>query len=318
MSESAVLKVMQKPYTDYSDFLKRLFPGVKVQKLSIDAGHNCPNRDGTLGYGGCIYCNNSAFSPAYCHQNGNVAAQIEAGKQFFARKYPKMKYLAYFQAYTSTHAPVKELIKAYEEAMCCAGVCGLVIGTRPDCMPDELLEYLRHVNAHRMPVIVEYGVETLHDVTLELINRHHTAKCAADTVIRTAAAGIHTGIHLIMGLPGESIDMMLETVKTVTAWPIELLKLHQLQIVKGTALHSLWLRQQNNNRESESSFPIINLFTIEEYLELCVRIVRIVPERIAIDRFTAQCPPELLTAPQWGLKNYQFTHLLHARLSVKA
>lgn len=307
-----------KPYTDYSDFLAKLFPGIKVQKLSIDTGRNCPNRDGTLGRGGCIYCNNSAFTPGYCHEAGSVSAQIEAGKSFFSHKYPRMQFLAYFQAFTSTHAPLHELIKAYEEAMSCAGICGLVIGTRPDCMPTELLEYLADINALKMPVVVEYGVETVHDSTLRLIHRRHDAATAREAIIRTANAGIPTGAHLIMGLPGESREQMLCTVRQVCSWGVSVLKFHQLQIVIDTTLHSIWQAQQSGTPlpEAYAGFPSVTTFSVDEYLDLCAEIVGLVPRDIAIERFTAQSPPELLAAPCWGVKNYQFTHRLLARLRL--
>ena len=303
-------------YTEYSDFLTRLFPGVKVQKISIDAGHNCPNRDGTLGRGGCIYCNNSAFSPSYCHTAGSVHAQIEQGRRFFARKYPSMQYLAYFQAYTSTHAPFAELQAAYEEALSCPGTVGLVIGTRPDCMPPALLDYLAEVNRSRVPVIVEYGVESLHDTTLDLIRRRHTAECALETIAATRHAGIPTGAHLIMGLPGESLQMMLHTVNLICARGIDILKFHQLQVVKGTALWEIWNALQNGLPlpSGFEDFPDVRTDSLEEYISLCRDIISLVPRTTAIERFTAQCPPQLLAAPSWGIKNHEFVNLLHSRL----
>jgi len=307
-----------KTFTDYADFLARIFPGLKVQKLSIDAGHSCPNRDGTLGHGGCLYCNNSAFSPAYCHEAGSIASQIEAGKHFFARKYPHMQFLAYFQAYTPTHAPLPELIKAYEEAMSCPGICGLVIGTRPDCMPGTLLSYLADVNASRKPVIIEYGVETMHDATLKLINRRHSAGCSKQAILRTINAGLPVGAHLIMGLPGETRDQMLDTIREVCSLGTNILKLHQLQIVKGTPLHRIWLARQTGEPlpAPYPEFPEITTFDIETYIDLCAEIVGIIPRSTAIERFTAQCPPHLLAAPRWGLKNYQFTHRLLSRIAL--
>lgn len=305
-------------YTEYGELLARIFPGRKVQKISIDAGHNCPNRDGTLGRGGCLYCNNAAFSPAYCHTAGTVAAQIEQGRAFFARKYPTMQYLVYFQAYTSTHAPFSELRKAYEEAMAQPGVCGLVIGTRPDCMSDELLEYLERTNRDRMPVMVEYGVETLHDTTLKLINRHHTAACAMDTIRRTVEAGLSTGVHLIMGLPGETCGMMLQSVKSVCEAGISSVKFHQLQVIKGTPLFRIWEAQRSGAALPAEyvNFPPVNTFSLDEYLELCAELTRIVPHSVAIERFTAQCPASLLASPCWGLKNHEFVHRLHKLLQV--
>lgn len=310
---------MNERYTDYGEFLGRLFPGLKVQKIAIDAGHNCPNRDGTLGRGGCLYCNNAAFSPAYCHTAGTVKAQIDEGRRFFAHKYPQMQYLAYFQAYTSTHAPLGELIKAYEEAMMQPGVAGLVIGTRPDCMPPALLDYLSEVNASRMPVIVEFGVESVHDSTLALVNRRHTAECARQAARRCKQAGLSVGLHLIMGLPGESRDMMLQSVREVCAWGADILKFHQLQVVRDTPLWHIWQAQQSGAPlpEAYREFPPVTTFTLDEYLDLCRDIVGLVPRSIAIERFTAQCPPELLAAPRWHLKNYQFTHRLHATLQTR-
>lgn len=305
-----------KPYTDYSDFLGRLFPGKKVQKLSIDAGHSCPNRDGTLGTGGCLYCNNKAFSPSYCHAEGSVRTQIQEGKKFFARKYPQMQFLAYFQAYTSTYAPLQELLKAYAEAMESPDICGLVIGTRPDCMSDALLSSLVKIHTSRMPVIVEYGVESLHNRTLTLIHRRHSAECAVNTILRTRQAGLPVGAHIIMGLPSESRADMLSTVRGLCALGVDVLKFHQLQIVKDTPLHTIWCAQQNGAPipSAYKDFPEINTFSVEEYLELCAEIVKIVPRTTVIERFTAQCPPQLLAAPRWGLKNYQFVHLLQNRL----
>ncbi|MCM1319963.1 MAG: TIGR01212 family radical SAM protein [Muribaculaceae bacterium] len=300
-----------KAYTDYSDFLARIFKGIKVQKLTIDAGHSCPNRDGTIGRGGCIYCNNNAFSPTYCHEAGSVSAQIEVGRKFFSHKYPEMQFLAYFQAYTSTHAPLDELIKAYEEAMSCPGICGLVVGTRPDCMPVELLDYLSDVYHTHMPVIIEYGVETVHNDTLQLINRHHTSECAHAAVEAAAERDIPVGVHLIMGLPGETREQMLQTVREVVSWPVSVVKFHQLQVVKGTRLYDLWRIQQINGPEATPGFPTITTFQLEEYLDLCVELIHLVPQQISIERFTAQCPSALLAAPCWHIKNYQFTNRLN-------
>ena len=220
-----------------------------------------------------------------------------------------MQYLAYFQAYTSTHAPFAELQAAYEEALSCPGTVGLVIGTRPDCMPPALLDYLAEVNRSRVPVIVEYGVESLHDTTLDLIRRRHTAECALETIAATRHAGIPTGAHLIMGLPGESLQMMLHTVNLICARGIDILKFHQLQVVKGTAL-------QNGLPlpSGFEDFPDFRTFSLEEYISLCRDIISLVPRTTAIERFTAQCPPQLLAAPSWGIKNHEFVNLLHSRL----
>lgn len=293
---------MAKPYRDFSDFLATHFAG-KIQKISINAGFSCPNRDGTLGTGGCTYCNNQTFNPSYCAPSLSVTEQLEEGKRFFARKYPSMRYLAYFQAYTSTHGDIERLKSLYEEALAVDGVVGLIIGTRPDCMPDELLDYLELLAA-RCFVLVEYGAESSHDSTLELINRCHTWGQTVEAVNRTAERGIHVGLHMIMGLPGESLEMMLSSVDALSALPIDTVKFHQLQIIRGTRLA----------RDIEMGLYDVPRMSVEEYIDLCAMIVQRINPSIAIERFTSQSPEELLIYPKWGLKNYQFVNLLHRRL----
>ncbi len=293
---------MAKPYRDFSDFLATHFAG-KIQKISINAGFSCPNRDGTLGTGGCTYCNNQTFNPSYCAPSLTVTEQLEEGKRFFARKYPLMRYLAYFQAYTSTHGDIERLKSLYEEALAVDGVVGLIIGTRPDCMPDELLDYLESLAA-RCFVLVEYGAESSHDSTLELINRCHTWGQTVEAVNHTAARGIHVGLHMIMGLPGESLEMMLSSVDALSALPIDTVKFHQLQIIRGTRLA----------RDIEMGLYDVPRMSVEEYIDLCAMIVQRINPSIAIERFTSQSPEELLIYPKWGLKNYQFVNLLHRRL----
>ena len=192
-------------YNEFPLFLKRYFP-YKVQKISLNAGFTCPNRDGNKGVGGCTYCNNQTFNPDYCRTEKSITRQLEEGKQFFAHKYPEMKYLAYFQAYTNTYCELEDLKRKYEEALSADGVVGLVIGTRPDCMPDSLLDYLEEMNRHTF-LLVEYGIESTDDKTLCRINRGHTFHAAADAVERTASRGILTGGHVILGLPGETVQI---------------------------------------------------------------------------------------------------------------
>lgn len=292
-----------KPYKDYADFLAEHFEG-KVQKLSVDAGLGCPNRDGTLGTGGCSYCINRSFSPDYCRELDSVASQIEAGKRFFARKYPQMRYLAYFQAYTGTHASLDRLMSMYVEAVAQDGVVGLVVGTRPDCVPDSLLDYLEELS-RRTFVMIEYGAESSHDRTLAAVNRCHTWTDVTDAVHRTASRGVHTGLHLILGLPGESRDDMLLTVDRVSELPVEVVKFHQLQLLKGTRI----LRQVNAGEID------ICRWTLDEYIDLCASIVLRMDPRIAIDRFTSQSPEDMLEWPRWGVKNYQFMQMLGKRLA---
>lgn len=294
-----------KTYRDFSDFLKEHFD-VKVQKITVNAGFTCPNRDGTKGRGGCTYCNNQSFNPEYCRPALSVREQLERGKEFFARKYPQMKYLAYFQAYTNTHSDdIDRLMRLYEEALETPDVVGLIIGTRPDCMPQELIDRLAGLGKW---VMVEYGAESACDRTLELVNRCHTWADTADAVRRTHEAGIPCGLHLIMGLPGEDLDVMLSTIDRVNELPVDTVKIHQLQLVRGTRMA----------RDVESGLYDIPRFTAEEYVGLCVRILQRLRKDIAVERFVSQSPSELLIYPRWGLKNYQFTNLLHNRLEAEA
>ncbi len=291
-------------YKDFSEYMQEVFPGIKVQKLSIDAGFTCPNRDGSIGSGGCIYCNNASFTPGYCSPKDSVEVQIEKGKEFFSRKYPEMKYLAYFQSYTNTFGrSIGSLVEMYRKAIGIDDVVGLIIGTRPDCIPDELVEALSQLNQEK-PVIVEIGAETSKDETLRLINRNHSWSDVEDAAKRLNDRGIRTGLHLIAGLPGENEEDVLETVRRACILPIDSIKMHQLQIVKSTPLLSKW----------EKGEIEVKPFTQEDYLELCVKIVKAVPRNICIERFLASSPPEMVVAPKWGLKNYQFTNLLMNKL----
>lgn len=284
--------------------MREKFPGVKVQKISVNAGFSCPNRDGTIGTGGCIYCDNTSFTPGYCFDIKDIRSQLEAGKQFFARKYPKMKYLAYFQSFSNTFGKSEnELERMYREAMEVEDVVGVIVGTRPDTLPDSVVEIFRKLNREK-PVIVEIGAETSHDETLIAVNRHHTWSQVVDAVERLHEAGVATGLHLIAGLPGETAEMILETVRNAVELPIESIKMHHLQVLKGTELARL---------ENEGKLQVPE-FSIEEYVELCSKIINLVPRNIAIERFLAGSPPDKVLKPKWGLKNYQFANLLSNRL----
>lgn len=311
---------MSRPlYAEYSAFLARYFSG-KLQKLSVDAGFGCPNRDGTVGYGGCTYCNNRTFTPQYDERRrvggeqqagvlrpvADVAEQIEGGRKFFAHKYPDMRYLAYFQSFTGTYAPLDVLRSRYEEALRSEGVEGLVIGTRPDCVPDELLDYLAELR-RRAFVLVEYGVESVCDATLRRIHRGHTFACAADAIRRTSARGIGVGVHLILGLPGETREDMLRQADVVSALPVDVLKLHQLQIVRHTAMA----------REYAEAPERFHLFSPEEYAELVADYLERLRPDITVERFTSQSPRDLLIAPDWGMKNYEFVELVKRALRAR-
>ena len=292
-------------YCDYGDFLRRYFD-CKVQKIAIDAGFACPNRDGTKGVGGCIYCNNQSFNPAYCQTKISVAEQIARGKEFFARKYPEMKYLAYFQAYTNTYAQLSTLKDLYEEALRQSDVLGIIIATRPDCMPDELLSYLSELSKTHF-VMVEYGVETSHDATLKLINRGHTWADVEDAVTRTAEAGVLCGAHLILGLPGEDMEHFIATAKRISALPLHTVKMHQLQVIRGTRLAKMWADGE----------VVLKDWSADEYIDVCIEVLKHLRSDLAVERFVSQSPADLLICPRWGLKNYEFTNRLNNKIKAQ-
>ena len=289
-------------YNDLSAYLSTVFP-FKVQKISLNAGFTCPNRDGTVGYGGCTYCNNQTFNPAYCRTEKSVTEQLEEGKLFFARKYPDMKFLAYFQAYTNTYAELEELKRKYEEALQVPDVVGLVIGTRPDCMPDSLLDYLEELNK-RTFLIVEYGIESTDNTILKRINRGHTFEVAEEAVRKTAARGIRVGAHIILGLPGEDRSALIKQADLLSSLPLTTLKLHQLQLIKGTRMAAEYENQPDD----------FHLYTAEEYIDLVIDYVEHLRPDMVLERFVSQSPKELLIAPDWGLKNHEFTDKVKKRM----
>ena len=283
-------------YIEYGTWLKEQL-GTKVQKISINAGFTCPNRDGRVGHGGCSFCNNQTFNPEYCQTEKSVTQQLEEGKRFFARKYPEMKYLAYFQAYTNTYGDVKRCIRLYEEALSVPDVVGLVIGTRPDCMPDALLDYFEELN-RRTFLIIEYGVESTNDDTLRHINRGHSYADSVRAIERTAQRGIRVGAHIILGLPGEGYDELMRQARLIAQLPLTTLKLHQLQIIRGTRMHEEW-----------QAHPW-HLPSVDEYIELVLDYISLLPPSLVFERFVSSSPANLLVAPQWGLKNHEFADLL--------
>ena len=289
-------------HDDFAGFLSLHLPG-KVQKISVNTSLSCPNRDGSKGRGGCTYCNNRSFSPSYSTAPARITEQLEEGKRFFARKYPHMKYLAYFQSYTATNAATQRLMEMFREALEVPDVVGLAIGTRPDCMPADLLHELQSLSRDKF-VMVEYGAETACDDTLTLVNRCHTWADTADAVRRTHEAGIPVGLHLIMGLPGEDTDTMLTTIDEVNRLPVDIVKCHQLQLVKGTRLAA---------QVADGSVDYTP-WELDDYIDLCCKIVDRLRDDIAIERFVSQSPDNLLISPRWGLKNYQFADRLRAQL----
>lgn len=280
--------------------------GCKAQKISINAGFTCPNRDGRTGFGGCTYCNNQSFNPEYCKTEKSISDQLNEGRDFFRKKYPNMKYLAYFQAYTNTYGPFDDVKRKYEEALSVDDVVGLVIGTRPDCVSDKLLDYLQSLHDKGVFVLVEYGIESAHDKTLKRINRGHDFACTRKAVIDTAKRGLPVGGHIILGLPGETRDDILNTAVALSELPLTILKLHQLQIIKGT-------RMAIEYAEHPEDFMRM---LVDEYVELvCDFIAKSRPDMI-FERFVSQSPPGLLAVPGWGLKNYQFVEKIKRRLQT--
>jgi radical SAM protein (TIGR01212 family) len=291
-----------KPYKDFGEFLQSVFP-FKVQKISINAGFTCPNRDGTKGFGGCTYCNNQTFSPQYAANNKSVTQQLGEGIRFFSYKYPEMKYLSYFQAYTNTYNTLENLLAKYYEALNYPGVVGLIIGTRPDCMSDELLDELEKI-ARKYFLLVEYGIESTHNETLQFINRGHTYEEAVETIEKTHRRGIYCGTHLILGLPGESREMILSHADKISSLPLTSVKLHQLQLIK----HTKMAKQYAENPE------LFRFYTVDEYIDLCIDFVKRLNPDFYIERFVSQSPKELLAVPGWGLKNHEFMAKLNKLL----
>ena len=295
----------QSLYYDFASFLSHYFEG-KVQKISIHAGFTCPNRDGSKGTGGCTYCNNQTFNPEYCKPEFGIRRQLEDGISFFARKYPQMRYLAYFQAYTNTYGELEQLKAMYEEALSVDGVVGLVIGTRPDCMPPALLDYIEELS-RRTFVMVEYGIESANDDTLLRINRGHDFATAIDAIRRTHERGILVGGHLILGLPGEDHDELMRQAEAIATLPLDMVKLHQLQLIRGTRMA----------REYEERPEDFHLYTVDEYIDLAIDYIERLPETMVVERFISQSPRTLLIAPDWGMKNYQFVDRLRHRMQER-
>lgn len=292
---------MSEPYNDFGTWIRKKFP-FRVQKLTIDAGFSCPNRDGRISTGGCTFCDNRTFNPSYCDRNKGIAEQIRDGKAFFARKYPDMKFLAYFQAFTNTYAPLEKLKAMYEEALDAEDVVGIVIGTRPDCVSESLLNYLQQLS-QRTFVMVEYGIESANDETLRRINRGHSFECSRHAIISTHNRGLLTGGHIILGLPGEDASESLRQAPIISSLPLDVLKIHQLQVVRGTAL------------AREYAAHPFHVYTAEEYVDLVAKYIRLLRPDLVLERFVSLSPPDMLIAPRWGLKSYQLTDMLRKRLN---
>jgi len=277
---------MPNRYNDLNSYLRGLF-GCRVQKITVDAGLSCPNRDGAIATGGCIYCN-SQGSGTGAHGRGlSIAAQLEAGKAAMARRYRAEKFIAYFQSFSNTYAPVERLRALYEEALGVEGVVGLFIGTRPDCVPEPVLDLLQEM-ARRSLVWVEYGLQSARDATLALIHRGHDAACFLKALEATHRRGIQVCAHVILGLPGESGADARFTADTLAAAGVDGVKLHNLYVVKGTRLDTLFRSGAYRCLERQ------------EYVEQVVDVLERLPAKIVIQRLTGDPHPEELAAPPWS------------------
>lgn len=294
-------------WNSYAAYFRRTF-GERMQKLTIDAGFSCPNRDGKVGRGGCSYCDNDAFNPSYCHPSKSITQQIEEGIAFHTIRYRKAsRYLAYFQAYSNTYAPLERLRLIYEEALSFPGVAGLVIGTRPDCVDEASLDYFAELS-QRVYVIIEYGVESCYDQSLLRMNRGHDVATAIRAIEATAQRGIRTGAHFIFGLPGESREDMLNQLPIINRLPLSTIKFHQLQLVKNTAFARQFA-------ENPSDF---HLFEMEEYIDFFVDVLERLNPAFVVERFVNEVPPRYLEGPGfWPLRNQELWNLLRIRLEER-
>ena len=293
-------------YRDFSAFIKEKFNG-RVQKVSIDAGFTCPNKDGTKGKGGCTYCNNNTFNPDYCKPIKPISVQINEGIEFFSKKYKTQKYLAYFQAFTNTYAPLKDLKPMYEEALSHKDVIGLVIATRPDSIKDDVLDHLQYLAKKGNFIKLEFGLESTNNITLEAINRCQTHEEAVDAFSRAKGRGLHLGAHLILGLPGENKEDMLEHARKVSQLPVNTLKIHHLQIVK----HTMMAYQFKNTPE------MFTFMKLDEYIDLVVDFIELLHPDIILERFFSESPARMLIHPKYGLKNFEVKHLVIKRLEER-
>lgn len=282
--------------------------GSRLQKVVVDAGFTCPNRDGTVAVGGCTYCNNDAFHPNYSTKEKTIISQIEEGIEFHSKRYRNAeKFLAYFQPYSNSYASLDTLKRRYEQALSHPKVCGIVIGTRPDCMDEHKLDYLKELSQDNV-VILEYGVESCFDRTLERINRGHKFEVARQTIMATAERGLHQGAHFIFGLPGESVEDMLNYAEIINDLPIQSAKFHQLQIVKGTVMETEFAEKQADFVQ----------FSLEEYLDFFVDFLERLRPDLCVERFAGEVPPRFVNSNPWGLiRNVELIRLLEARLEQR-
>lgn len=288
---------MQEPFNSYSKYIKSVF-SERVQKISVDAGFTCPNRDGSKAKGGCTYCDNKTFSPFYCSPNKTITQQLNEGIAFFEPKYKTQQYLAYFQSYTNTYDSIEHLKKLYTEALSHNKVVGMVVSTRPDCINADIINLLNSFT-DKFHIVLEIGIESTKNSTLQKINRAHTFEDTKNAFKLTKNTKLHIGGHLILGLPLESIDDMLNHAKEISKLNIHTLKIHQLQIIKGTAM-ALDFKNNANN---------YNLFDVDGYISLIIKFLEVLNPNIIIERFASESPKNMIIAPNWNsVKNFEITN----------
>lgn len=294
-------------FNAYSDYLKKEY-GYRIQKLSVNAGFGCPNRDGTKGYGGCVYCNNQAFNPSYCEAEKTITRQLEEGKSFHAWRYRHTtRYMAYFQAFSNTYAPLETLRERYEEALSVPDVIGLAIGTRPDCIDEHILDYLQKLS-EKYFIHLEMGIESCYDKSLAWMHRGHDFECARKAFSMAAERGLSTGTHLILGLPGESREEELEEAGILSQMPIGTLKLHQLQIIRQTALETEYAEHPGRFR----------FFRLEEYIDFVIDFLERLSPEIRMERFAGEAPPRFQAGPTFGnIRTDKVLQLLEKRMEER-
>ena len=297
----------ERRFNSYAAYFRRTF-GHRMQKVTINAGFTCPNCDGKISTGGCTFCDNAAFTPSYCDSTKSITQQIDEGVEFHRKRYRTAEqYLAYFQSFSNTYAPLERLRECYDEALSHPAVAGIVVGTRPDCVDEEKLDYFAEL-ARRKYVAIEYGVESCYDATLRRINRGHDFATARRAIEMTAERGIHCGAHFILGLPGESDQMLIEQVEQINSLPLTTVKFHQLQLFRGTALAREWDEHPERFR----------FWSIEEYIDLFVEILRRLRPDIVVERFAGEAPPRYHHTKGWGLvRNEQLLAMLDKRLEER-
>ena len=297
----------ERRFNSYAAYFRRVF-GHRMQKVTINAGFSCPNRDGKISTGGCTFCDNAAFTPSYCDSTKSISQQIDEGIEFHRKRYrTAQQYLAYFQSFSNTYAPLERLRECYDEALAHPDIAGIVVGTRPDCVDEQKLDYFAELSRKKY-VTIEYGVESCYDETLRRINRGHDFATAERAIRMTAERGIHCGAHFILGLTGESDEMLIAQVERINALPLTTVKFHQLQLFRGTPLAREWDEHPERFR----------FWTIEEYLDLFVEILRRLRPDIVVERFAGEAPPRYHHTEGWGLvRNEQLLAMLDKRLELR-